>query len=110
MKAPLRNHPKLVFRGQPAWPPQPSGGAFDPHRPARLTPFHAGICRGATVFRTHGYGGLPDHLKLQIESEGRLQVADLWVDDTRLLEPLRAFLDQHKGLPLDELGGLEIKL
>jgi hypothetical protein len=111
VKAALRNHPKVFFHGQNAWPPPPPGSAFDPRRPAPLSvDLSAGIFRTATIFRTRGYGGLPDHLKLQIEHERRIQVTDLWVDDDTVLERLRDFLNQHKGLSLDQLGKLDIDL
>jgi hypothetical protein len=110
VKAKLLNHPKIFFRGRHAWPP-PVGSAFDPHGPMSLAvDLSDGISKGATIFRTHGYGGLPDHLKLQIEQGGRVQVADLWVDDVAILGPLRKFLSQHKGLSLAQLGDLDIDL
>jgi hypothetical protein len=106
MKAPLCRHPKIIFHGQSALPTQPPGGVAV----GQSIPRGAGILKGATIFRTGGYGGLQDHLKLQIEHEGRIQVAELWLNDSNSLEPLRAFLDRHKDSSLEELGSLEIDL
>jgi len=104
----LCRHPKVKYLGSPSWPPQPPGGAF---KPSEVLPqMGEGALKGATIFRTHGYGGLPDHLELQIEYQGRRYVTQLWVDDPLALEPLRQFLSQHKNLSLDDLSRLEIDL
>lgn len=103
MKAPLRSHPKLSYKGRCAWPP-PSGLALDPAQWA------AAVLRSATIFRTGGYGGLPDHLKLQIVHHGRSQIADLWVDDASVLVALRDFLNKRRDLSLDQIGELDIDL
>lgn len=104
MKAPLSRHSKVT------WPPPASGDAYAGSKLAPPMLPDSAILRDVTIFRTHGFGGLPDHLKLQTEFEGRIQVADLWVDDPTVLEPLRVFLWQRRGRSLSELGNLEIEL
>jgi hypothetical protein len=108
MKDLLLKHPQLKYMGSPSWPPQPPGEAYDSSQAS--PPMGAGTVRRATIFRTHGYGGLPDHLELQIEYLGRMYVTQLWVDNSRVLEPLREFLNQHRSISLDELGRLEVDL
>jgi len=110
MKDLLLKHPQLKFMGSPSWPPQPPGDAYDPHGSKASPPVGGGTLMRATIFRTHGYGGLPDHMEVQIEYQGRTYVTQLWVDDSGVLEPLREFLNQHKSVSLDELGRLEVDL
>lgn len=110
MKDLLCKHRQLKYMGSPSWPPQPPGEAYDPSRSQQSPPLGGGTLRRAAIFRTHGYGGLPDHLELQIEYQGRMYVTQLWVDDSRVLEPLREFLNQHKSMSLDDLGRLEVDL
>jgi hypothetical protein len=104
----LSKHPKVKYMGSPSWPPQPGGGAYDA---STVQPqIGRGTLKGATIFRTHGYGGLPDHLELQVECYGRMYATQLWVDDPGILETLREFLSQHINQPLDDLGRLMIDL
>jgi hypothetical protein len=110
MKDLLIKHPQLKYMGSPSWPPVPPGAADDPSRPEPAVPIGGGALRRATIFRTHGYGGLPDHLELQIEFQGRTYVTQLWVDNSNVLEPLREFLSQHKSMSLDDLGQMEVDL
>ena len=110
MKDLLLKHPQLKYMGSPSWPPQPPGEADDPSHPKPSPPLGGGALKRATIFRTHGYGGLPDHLELQIEYQGRMYVTQLWVDDSGVLEPLREFLTKHKSMSLDDLGRLEVDL
>jgi hypothetical protein len=110
LKALLSSHPRLTFHGTNAWPPQPPGGVFDPHNPASSPPFGMGVFEGVEIFRTNGYGGAPDHLKLQVEYKSRVHTCVLQIDDTAVLEPMKVFLDQHKNLSLNALGALEIDL
>ena len=110
MKDLLCKHPQVKYMGSPSWPPQPPAEAYDSRRSKSSPLLGGGSLKGATIFRTHGYGGLPDHLELQIEDRGQTYVTQLWVDDLGVLEPLREFLNRHKSMSLDDLSRLEVDL
>jgi hypothetical protein len=102
----------LKYKGAPAWPPQPAGGAIDPHHPAPISlELEKGIMKD--VRKVPPYGGLPAHIELEVERpDGKIEKRLLWVneDSGALLVKLYDVLKGNKGRPLREVRDLEVNI
>jgi hypothetical protein len=102
----------LKYKGAPAWPPQPAGGAFDPHHPAPIPPdLEEGIVKDVRIVPP--YGGFPAHIELEVERpDGKIEKRPLWVneDSGALLVKLYDVLKGNKGRTLREVGDLEVDI
>ncbi len=100
----------LRYRGAPAWPPQPAGGAFDPQHPAPVSlDLERWIVRDVGIVPP--YGGFPTFIQIEVERpDGKVEKRALWVDDDKgaLILKLYDVVKNNKGRPLSEIGDLEV--
>jgi len=103
----------LTYKRVPAWPPQPAGGAFDPHHPAPIPPdLEEGIVKD--VRNVQPYGGSPAHIELEVERpDGKIEKRALWVNEDSgalLVKQLYDVLKGNKGRTLRQVGDLEVDI
>ena len=91
----IRHHPKL----RDSWPPQWAGaiGLGDKF-----------LIRERADATLTGLGMYSDHITLQVNHEGNTHRGSIPCEDQTLRESLQAFLSQHIGLSISEIGDLEI--
>jgi hypothetical protein len=103
MKAQLRTHPKLKYKGARTWPPDWSGG-YNGTAPQG----EEGRLRDVGVAEKDLIG--PQRLDLYVEHEGRRYGGQVWVDDPTLVPKLCDLLKEHIGSPMRQIGELEVDL
>jgi len=100
------------YEGAPGWPPQPAGGAFDPHNPAPASlELESGVLRDVAI--APPYGSNPAYLELKVERpDGRVETRALWIDEKGAGSILKLYglLKERKGRRLREVGDLEVDL
>jgi hypothetical protein len=100
----------LKYEGLSAWPPQPAGGAFDPHNPAPIPlDLENGILKDVAIAPPDGT--FPSLVEIKVERhDGKLETRDLWVDrdDVAMILKLYSVLKRCKGRSLREVGDLDL--
>jgi hypothetical protein len=99
---------ELKYRGAAAWPPQPPGGAFDPHHPAPATfELKRGTLRDVGIAPPNG--GFPARVELRVERPDRkVETRALWAENAELVLNIYELLKASKGRSLEEIGELEL--
>jgi len=105
MKAELRTHPKVRYHGARTWPPD-WGGTYDGSTQIPLG--EQGQLEDVSVAERDLIG--PERLDLTITYGGRKHSGQVWVDDLTLVPRLYDVLKKHIGLPIQEIGQLEVDL
>ncbi len=94
----IRQHPQL----RDSWPPGDWGGA---NAPARGDKYLIGENADAT---STGVSMRSDRITLEVKYEDNTLSGSIMCEDQAFRERLHAFLSQHIGLSLPEIGDLEI--
>jgi hypothetical protein len=98
----LRRHPRMIWQGQPNWPPVWNG----PHGPNNPLPLgEVGIL---TRVETRVSGGMAPHCVLVMRWKDQDYFGSLLFDDSTFFERIVGMLRRHIGLSIAEIGNLII--
>ena len=99
----LRNHPLVIYRGLPSWPP-----IWTPANPkSHLKSLRGEIGRLEYVLQNKRFKG-SNRCFLIIEHEGQPYVGCLFVNDDVFCAQLIAVLQDHAGFTIKEIGDLDL--
>ena len=105
MKAVLREHPKLRWRGVTTWPPQLGGAFVDGDKfPA---PDETTLTE-VTVHERDLAG--PLRLGVTVDYSGRKHSGQVWADDPDAIRNLYRFLSTRVGHPMREISNEVVDL
>jgi hypothetical protein len=105
VKAQLRNHPKVKYKGVSSWPPM-WAGAYGP-KDTFPAP-EDGVLEDVELVDRDFIG--PRRLELLMSHRGLKSSGQIWVDDEKVIPVLYAALKKMIRHPIREIGNLQIDL
>ncbi len=105
VKAQLRNHPKVKYKGVSSWPPMWAGA----YGPGDTFPGpEDGILEDVELVERDFIG--PRRLELLMSYRGLKSSGQIWVDDQKVISILYEALKKLIGRPIREIGDFQIDL